>query len=230
MCSQRRVPCRSMSLGCPLARVSSDSNPAERSQRFALPPPCCWAHSSGVFCWMSSGGFRFKPVGCPRGRFPCDPNPAERTRRSAPPPPVFWSLATVVFRGGSSGISAACDSAPQWNGCPMIQIQRSGHRGPRSCDPLSGPWPRWSLVEDPGGVPIQDCCLTSGTGVCTGLPYGGLGRAASPPFVFRPLSFDRTFELSTTSHDGRLEADFSVRRQISGLSATPTPRAVHWAR
>ena len=175
-------------------------------------------------------GFRFKPVGCPRGRFPCDPNPAERTRRFAPPPPVFWSLATVVFRGGSSGISAACDSASQWNGCPMIQIQRSGHRGPRSCDPLSGPWPRWSLVEDPGGVPIQDCCLTSGTGVCTGLPYGGLGRAASPPFVFRPLSFDRTFELSTTSHDGRLEADFSVRRQISGLSATPTPRAVHWAR
>jgi len=148
--------------------------------------------------------------------------------------PREWSIRKSSSRLGcvpSGGFLAdPCLLAARWHEFLSMQIQRSGHGGPRSRDPLSGPWPRWSLVEDPVGVPIQDCCLTSGTGVCTGLPYGGLGRASSPPFVFRPLSFDRKFELSTTSHDGRLQADFSVRRQISGLSATPTPRAVHWAR
>jgi len=129
----------------PIGTVSLRSKPSGADTE-VRPPATRWLAPGHGGLWVrAQRGLGCMRFGCPSERFLSDPNPAERTQRSAPPRPAGWPLAMLVFGGGSSGFFDSGVWVAQWDGCPPIQTQRSGHRGPPPRDPLCGPWPRGAL-------------------------------------------------------------------------------------
>ena len=179
-----------------------------------------------MFCDRMRMGFRSRRMDCPLGRGFAEGCPAERTRRSGPPPPGCWVHSARCGEGCGLGVSDPGFMAAHGIGFRSIQIQRSGHGGPRSRQPGAGPVQRPFLVGHSVGISDRRF-LTSHWDELLWMVAQGSGHGGPPPcrgcLATTPAKRNNAFSGGRTSR-GQRAPDRTPRPHRDTHPIRPSPR------